>query len=97
MGTCGFHCWDKDNSKVEMGYDLLKDYWGNGYMQEALKEIIKFSREKMLIKEINAHIFEHNKKSIDLIEKLNFKITGSINYTFRDNEYLHKIYSLNIK
>jgi len=97
IGTCGFHCWDKINSKIEIGYELLKEYWGKGYMQEALEKIILFSKNLMSIKEINANIAEHNVKSIKLIEKLGFTETGTKYYLFRDKEYLHKIYTLLIK
>jgi ribosomal-protein-alanine N-acetyltransferase len=38
MGTCGFHFWDKTDCKVEIGYDLKKEFWGNGYMEEAIKK-----------------------------------------------------------
>ena len=36
IGTCGFHCWDKTNNIAEIGYDLWHEYWGQGYMNEAL-------------------------------------------------------------
>ena len=97
MGTCGFHCWNKNNSKVEMGYDLHKEFWGNGYMQEALIEIMTFAEKIMSINEIEVHIYVDNEKSIRLIERLDFKITGVKNYQFRSNEYPHKIYTLFLK
>ena len=97
MGTCGFHFWNKNNLKVEMGYDLHKEFWGNGYMQEALIEIMTFAEKIMSINEIEAHIYLDNEKSIRLIEKLNFKITGVKNYQFRSNEYPHRIYTLYLK
>jgi len=93
LGTCGFHCWDKSSSKAEIGYELLKEYRGNGYMREALEKIISFSKDVMLVKEINANIAEHNIKSINLIEKLGFIETGSKYYLFREKNYLHKIYT----
>jgi ribosomal-protein-alanine N-acetyltransferase len=96
MGTCGFHCWDKNHVKVEIGYDLLKEYWGNGYMQEAIGEIINFAERVMLIKQIDTNIFVDNKKSIKLLERFGFILTGSRNYLFRGREYPHKIYSLYI-
>jgi ribosomal-protein-alanine N-acetyltransferase len=97
MGTCGFHCWDKNNAKAEIGYDLLREYWGNGYMQEAIGEIIKFAECVMLIKQIDANVFIGNIKSIKLLAKHGFTVTGSRNYIFRGKEYPHKIYSLYIK
>lgn len=96
MGTCGFHCWNNEESKIEVGYDLKEEFWGKGYMQEALKEIISFAKENIPLKEITALIYVNNQKSINLVEKLNFELTGSMNGEFRGKEYLHNIYSLNI-
>jgi ribosomal-protein-alanine N-acetyltransferase len=93
MGTCGFHCWDKNNAKTEIGYDLLKEYWGNGYMQEAIGETINFAERVMSIKQIDANIFVDNIKSIKLLEKFGFIFTGIKNYTFRGMEYPHKVYT----
>ncbi|MEK5031584.1 GNAT family N-acetyltransferase [Paenibacillus sp. FSL R7-0302] len=36
IGTCGYHYWDAERKQVEIGYDIWKDYWGQGYMSEAL-------------------------------------------------------------
>jgi ribosomal-protein-alanine N-acetyltransferase len=94
MGTCGFHCWNKNDSKVEMGYELQKDFWGNGYMQEAITEIIKFAEKTMLVKEIDTHIYPENIRSIKLVERFGFEVSGTTNYTFRGQEYLHKIFTL---
>jgi ribosomal-protein-alanine N-acetyltransferase len=94
IGTCGFHAWDRINSKVEIGYELLREYWGNGYMHEAIVEIIKFSKEIMQIKEITADIYVENIKSINLAEKIGFELTGTKNYFFRGKNYLHKVYTL---
>jgi ribosomal-protein-alanine N-acetyltransferase len=97
MGTCGFHCWGIKDSRVEIGYDLKKEFWGNGYMYEALNGIIEFAKGSMNIKEINACIYTENHKSISLAEKLGFVLTGSKYELFRGKKYLHSIYSLTLK
>jgi len=94
MGTCGFHCWNVKDSSVEIGYDLKKEFWGNGYMYEAVDAIIQFAKNSMDIKEINACIFTDNHKSIHLVEKFSFVPTGSKYEVFRGEKYLHTIYSL---
>jgi len=96
MGTCGFHCWDTTASKVEIGYDLKEEFWGNGYMQEAMKEIIAIAMDAMNIKEINACIYIENQRSIHLAENLGFVLSGSSYELFREEEYLHNIYSFYI-
>ncbi|SHK26186.1 ribosomal-protein-alanine N-acetyltransferase [Clostridium cavendishii DSM 21758] len=96
MGTCGFHCWNHEEGKVEIGYDLKEEFWGNGYMQEAMKEVITFAIKNMSIKEINACIFIDNKRSSHLVENLGFVLSGSRYELFRCKEYLHNIYSLKL-
>lgn len=96
MGTCGFHCWNQNDCKVEVGYDLKEEFWGNGYMQEAMKEIIAFAMASMHIKEINACIYIENQRSIRLAENLGFVLSGSSYELFREKGYLHNRYSLYI-
>lgn len=95
MGTCGFHCWDSKEHVIDIGYDLKEEFWGNGYMQEAMKAIVKCAARELQVKQINAHIYFENNKSIKLVEGLGFKFSGNeYNCTFREREYLHQIYSL---
>jgi ribosomal-protein-alanine N-acetyltransferase len=65
-------------------------------MQEAITEILKFAEKTMLVKEIDAHIYPENIRSIKLAEKLGFTGSGTQNYEFRGQEYLHKIFTLNL-
>lgn len=95
MGTCGFHCWNPKENCIDIGYDLQKEFWGNGYMQEALKAVIKLVIQELKVKQINAHIYYENDKSAKLAERLGFKYSGKeYNCSFRGKEYLHRIYSL---
>lgn len=94
IGTCGFHCWDTNQSKVEIGYDLKKAFHGNGFMSESLKELIEFASNEMKVKTINACIYTENVKSIKLVQKFGFIMTGTKNETFKGEQYLHQIYSL---
>lgn len=95
IGTCGFHCWDIEKSTVEVGYDLKEAFWGNGYMHEALKEIIAYAFKSMNINRIDAVVFVENQKSISVVEQLGFSFNGKTkNEVFRGSEYLHHIYSI---
>lgn len=97
LGTCGFHCWDRKLNKVEIGYDLNEEFWSNGYMQEAIKEINNFAKNKMNISKIDAHISIENQKSIKLVEKLGFVLSDTSIVIFRGMEYPHNIYTLHLK
>lgn len=97
IGTCGFHCWDRNNSVVEIGYDLQPVYWRKGYTSEALAEIIDFAKNDMKVKSIKAHIAEENLGSIKTAVKLGFKNTNDTYFEeFHEKRYLHYIYQLNL-
>ncbi|HAN21058.1 MAG: GNAT family N-acetyltransferase [Clostridiales bacterium GWF2_36_10] len=98
IGTCGFHCWNKEKGMVDVGYDLKESYWGQGYMQEAMRTIISFASEKMNISRINACISVDNQKSILFVEKSGFLYHGQMkDEIFRGHKYPHKIYSLDLR
>ena len=94
MGTCGYNGWNLTDCTFEVGYDMKEEFWRNGYMKEAIKEIIALAREEMHIKEINACISIDNERSIRLVEKLGFVLSGSSYFLFRGKEYPHNRYSL---
>ena len=95
LGTCGFHCWDKVNGCCDVGYELYPDYWGRGYMNEAMREILIFARCDMKVKRVNACIYKDNDASVKLAEKLGFVFAGQTkDEIFRGEKYLHKIFVL---
>lgn len=95
MGTCGFHNYQPSEQQIDIGYDMKEAFWGNGYMQEAIKALIQVVIQELKLKQINAHIYVENEKSTKLVERLGFHFSGAeYNCTFRGKEYLHKIYSL---
>ena len=95
IGTCGFHCWNSENQTVEVGYDLQKEYWGQGLMREALTAIINSAINEMKATRIDAHIYPENHNSSGLAQRLGFTESPETTiYTFRNVDYLHHIYSL---
>ena len=95
VGTCGFHCWDKEAGCCDVGYDLLPDFWGQGYMLEAMRTIIEFVRSDMVLNYIDACIYIDNEKSVSLAEKCGFTFEGRMkDEVFRGEKYPHKIFTL---
>jgi len=76
LGTCGYHLWNPDNKEVEIGFELMEQYNGKGYMLEAIEAIIEFARHKMKVKKINAIVSIKNKNCIKLLERLRFIKVG---------------------
>lgn len=97
MGTCGFHHWNRGERRAETGYDLREEYWGNGYIAEAMKRILAFAAQTMDLKEVYANISVDNRRSIALAERLGFRRTGSVNFEFRGENMPHFVYTLTTK
>ena len=96
MGTCGFHLWDRKENKVELGFELMQQYNGKGYMTEAVEAIIEFARIKMKVNKIIAIVYIENSSCKKLLEKFGFKIVGKEECIFRGSMYLHDIYELEL-
>lgn len=78
MGTCGFHCWiiEDEESRAEIGFDLSPRYWGRGFMQEALNEMLDIGFELMKLDYIEATTEIQNVQSQKLLKKMNFTQEG---------------------
>ncbi len=96
IGTCGFHCWNKETGEIEIGYDLYPTYWKQGYMTEAMTKIIEYAKEEMKVSKIYAHISVDNLPSIRAVLKQGFIKTDNHYFEeFHGEKYLHDIYQLN--
>jgi len=86
IGTVLYWNIKPEKNKAELGYELLPEHQGKGIMTETLKKVIEFGFKELNFKMITAETNERNDKSIQLLEKLGFKLEG------RDGEFL--IYDL---
>ncbi|WP_010233495.1 GNAT family N-acetyltransferase [Clostridium arbusti] len=93
IGTCGFYNFDYKSTRAEIGYELNKAYWKQGFMHKALNEIIKLGFENSHLKRIEAIVHNENKSSKMILERLAFKHEGCLrkrfyfNGEFRDENY----------
>ncbi|MCH1626737.1 GNAT family N-acetyltransferase [Fredinandcohnia sp. SECRCQ15] len=96
IGTCGFDLWDRTNNIAEIGYDLWYEFWGCGYMKEALIAAIENGFNKMNLNRINAFVALENKKSTTTLESLGFINEGIYRdkHLLRGKYYDHYSYSL---
>jgi ribosomal-protein-alanine N-acetyltransferase len=96
MGYCTFWRLDRKNARSELGYAMLPEFWGNGYMEEALRAVVEFAYEEWQLHSIEANVNPKNERSIVLLNKLGFRQEGYFQENFRYNgEFLDSaIYSL---
>ena len=67
----------KYNAKL-INYVLAEDYWGNGYMSEAIKRVRKYLFEDLNIDILTAFCYPDNMKSKNVLEKCGFEYEGTI-------------------
>lgn len=96
IGTCGFHLWDPDNKEVEIGFELMEQFTGRGYMREAVEAVVDFAKHKMKVERLNAIVYIENRNCIKLLERLGFIKAGEKDTEFRGRIYLHNVYVLKI-
>lgn len=76
IGTCGFHKWNQRHHTAEIGYDLSRLAWGQGYMSEALRCMIEFGFGVLRLNRIEAVVHPANEASLRLLERHRFRREG---------------------
>lgn len=77
IGSCGFNTWQLAGAyRGEIGYELGRDFWGQGYMREALVAMFVFGYETMGLNRIEALLFPQNTSSMQLLTRLGFTHEG---------------------
>ena len=78
IGTCGFHAISDYDKRMEIGYDLNRNYWGKKVMKEALSMIIRFAFDNSDVNRIEAFVEPPNTASHMLLERLGFVMEGTL-------------------
>lgn len=69
IGWCGLK-YSPESDEVDIGYRLLRKYWGKGYATEAAKYCLEFGFNELGIEEIVARADSRNIGSIRVMEKI---------------------------
>ena len=59
-----------DESIVELGYRLARNYWGKGYATECASALIQYGFEQLGLDRIFAHAVKQNGASISVMKKI---------------------------
>ena len=97
IGTCGINEWVQIRAnRAEIGYDLLKSFWGKGYMQEALNALLDYAFDELQIHRIEAMVDPLNTRSQRLLEKTGFTKEGTLrDYAYWKGEFQSEtVYSM---
>ncbi len=96
IGDYGFINWHKQQARAELDYLLSREYWNQGLMTEAVKEVIRFGFEKMQLNRIQAMCEIANAASARVMEKAGMQFEGVLrNYIQHEGKPLDmKMYSI---
>lgn len=72
--------YNKDKSMFELGYNLMKKYWGNGFATEASRIILEFGKEVLNQNNFYCCHAKENIASEKVINKLGFIYTKDCEY-----------------
>jgi ribosomal-protein-alanine N-acetyltransferase len=76
VGSAGLHRWNREAQYAQIGCDIAYKFWGHGYGQEAMREIIEFGWKQMKLNRIEAEVVQGNQGSVHVMDKLGFKQEG---------------------
>lgn len=76
IGTATLFNLNLSNGRAEIGYAMGRAYWGKGYMNEALKALIKHAFEVVQLRRLEADVDPRNTASIRTLESLGFQREG---------------------
>ena len=89
MGQCGISDQNINGNVVpEIGYQIHRTFWNNGYGTEAARNCLEYGFNKLELNEIYIHTYVKNLPSIKIAEKLGMiktaeyeKVISKINLT----------------
>lgn len=81
-GAIGYNNLSREHKKAELGFWLLPEYWGRGYVQEALEPVLEYAFQKINLHRIEAFVETENISSQKTLQKCHFQQEGIL----RDSE-----------
>ncbi|WP_099204465.1 GNAT family N-acetyltransferase [Scatolibacter rhodanostii] len=70
-------------NSYSVGFALSREYWGQGYMTEALQALVQYAFEKKKCDVVSISHFKGNYRSQNVIEKCGFRLEGVSSFAFK--------------
>ncbi len=78
IGGGGLNDLSKEHRKAEIGFWLLPEYWGNGFMGEAMPLILNYAFDTIGLHRIEGYVDTENQNCKKALSKLNFNFEGTM-------------------
>jgi len=93
VGSIGFKLDSIIEQRFEIGYLVLKEFGGKGYVTEASHAIIEFLQNKVIVKKIVAHCTTVNIASWKVMEKIGLQREGELKSDIFVNDVWYDSYA----
>lgn len=78
IGSIGLTTYNRYHNRIELSYDMAKEYWGLGIMSAATRTLIKYTFETLKINRLEAITSTFNEPSFKLLERCGFVYEGCL-------------------
>jgi ribosomal-protein-alanine N-acetyltransferase len=86
-GCCDLSEIDLWHRRAEIGFMLLRPFWGGGYAFEAMSAVIRHAFEGLRLRRLSARVHLGNDRSVRLLHRLGFAEEGVLRgYVARGDE-----------
>jgi ribosomal-protein-alanine N-acetyltransferase len=76
IGGVGVYWRPREHQVMELGYVLAKEHWGNGYLPEAARALLRHAFRTTKVQRVHAPIFAENVKSRRAAQKIGLQLEG---------------------
>ena len=91
VGTCLLFRYDEGSQRAELGYVLGREYWGRGYMLEALHALLQYAFADIGLRRVEAEVNPVNVPSTRLLERIGFLREGVLRQRWIDAGHAHDV------
>lgn len=78
VGSIGLSGYNRMHHRIELSYDLAKEYWNLGITTAAIREVVKYGFEHLRINRIEAYSLKPNLASRRVLQKCGFNLEGEL-------------------
>lgn len=92
LGSCGYHNVKAESLRAEVGYELGRQFWGKGVMQEVMHAVLQYCFKTVGFNRMEALVTIGNSRSIHTLEELGFRAEGVLReYEFAQGKFQDQI------
>ncbi|QKJ30798.1 GNAT family N-acetyltransferase [Mucilaginibacter mali] len=95
IGTICFWNFNHEKRMADIGYELMPQYQGQGFMQEALAKVLAYAFDTMQLKVITGLIHPENERSIQALKRNGFILDKTNEIVSKEDAGVEAVYVLN--